>query len=184
MKRKSKLLILSIPLMIILAAGVLYEYGIKGIGEKIDTVNDMKTSKIKTLKKYTEAIAQKSSLEKQILILKEKRKSEDVKIMVAQTPAIAAANLQDSLKGIIAGRGGTINSERVEKPEELEKFKVANVVLDVVFPDVRSLSDTLFAIETQTPYLVVKELDVRVRNYTEPKELVVKLKIAALTGGQ
>jgi len=104
--------------------------------------------------------------------------------MAAQTPAIAAANLQDSIKGIIAGRGGTINSERVEKPEAMEKFKVTNVVLDVAFPDVRALSDTLFAIETQTPYLVVKELDVRVRNYTDPKELIVKLEISALTGGQ
>jgi hypothetical protein len=72
----------------------------------------------------------------------------------------------------------------VEKNEELETFKVTNVVLDVIFPDVKALSDTLFAIETQTPYLVVRELDVRVRNYSNPKDLVVKLKIAALTGGQ
>jgi len=184
MKRKNKLLIISIPLIIILAAGVIYEYGIMGIREEVSSINDLKMSKIKTLQKYREAIAQKANLEKQLLVLKDKRKSEDAKIMAAQTPAIAAANLQDSIKGIIAGRGGTINSERVEKPEAMEKFKVTNVVLDVAFPDVRALSDTLFAIETQTPYLVVKELDVRVRNYTDPKELIVKLEISALTGGQ
>lgn len=184
MKRKSKLLIISIPLIIILAVGVIYEYGVMGIREEVSSINDLKLSKIKTLRKYTEAIAQKTNLEKQILVLKDTRKSEDAKIMAAQTPAIAAANLQDSVKGIIAGRGGTINSERVEKPEELGKFKVTNVVLDIVFPDLRALSDTLFAIETQTPYLVMKELDVRVRNYTDPKDLIVKLKIAALTGVQ
>ena len=184
MKRKSKLLIVSIPLIIILAAGVIYEYGISNIREEVSAVNDLKMSKIKTLRKYTEAIAQKSNLEKQILALKDTRKSEDAKIITAQTPAIAVADLQNSVKGIIAGRGGTINSERVEKPEESGKFKVINVVVDVIFPDVRALSDTLFAIETQTPYLVVKELDVRVRNYTDPKDLIVKLKIAALTGGQ
>ncbi|MFA5323654.1 MAG: type II secretion system protein GspM [Smithella sp.] len=184
MKRKSKLLVISMPLIIILAVGVIYEYGVKGIREEAIAVNDLKMSKIKTLQKYTDAIAQKASLEKQILVLKEKRKNEDAKIMEAQTPAIAAANLQDSVKGIIAGRGGTINSERVEKPEELGKLKVTYVVLDIVFPDVRALLYTLFAIETQTPYLVVKELDVRVRNYTDPKDLIVKLKIAALTGGQ
>jgi hypothetical protein len=184
MKRKSKFLIISIPLIIILAAGVIYEYGINSIREEMSSVNDLKTVKLKTLRKYTETIAQKTDLEKQILILKSARKSEDSKIMTAQTPSIAAANLQDSVKGIIAGKGGTINSERVEKTEELKTFKVTNVVLDVIFPDVKALSDTLFAIETQTPYLVVKELDVRVRNYTNPKDLVVKLKIAALTGGQ
>jgi len=184
MIRKSKLLIISIPLMIILAAGVIYEYGIMGIREEVSSINDLKMSKIKTLRKYTEAIAQKSNLEKQITALKDKRKTEDAKIIAAQTPSIAAADLQNSVKEIITGRGGTINSERVEKPEELGRFKVANVVLDVIFPDIRALSDTLFAIETQTPYLVVKELDVRVRNYTDPKDLIVKIKIAALTGGK
>ncbi len=184
MSRKNNLLILSIPLIIILIAGVVYEYGIMGIRDEVSSVSDLKISKIKTLQKYMDAIAKKTNLEKKILSLKEKRKNENIKIIVAQTPAIAAANMQDSVKDIITGRGGTINSERVEKPDELEKFKVTNVVLDVVFPDVRSLSDTLFAIETQTPYLVVKELDVRVRNYTDPRDLTVKLKVAALTSGQ
>lgn len=183
MKRKSKLLIISIPLIIILAADVIYEYGIMSIYEEITSIEDLKMSKTKTLRKYTEAIAQKPNLEKRILSLKDMRKSEDAKIFAAQTPAIAAANLQNSVKGIISGRGGTINSERVEKPEELGKFKVTNVVLDVIFPNVRVLSDALYAIETQMPYLVVKELDVRVKNYTDPKDLIVKLKIAALTSG-
>jgi len=183
MKRKSKLLIISIPLIIILAAGVIYEYGIMSIREEISSVKELKMSKIKTLQKYTAMIAQKPNLEKQIPALKDTRKSEDIKIIAAQTPAIAAASLQNSVKVIIAARSGTINSERVEKSEELGRLRVTNVVLDVIFPNVRDLSDTLLAMETQTPYLVVKELDVRVRNYAEPKDLIVKLKIAALTGG-
>ena len=75
-----------------------------------------------------------------------------------------------------------INSERVEKAEEVGKFKVISVTVDAVFPDIRALSDTLVTIETQTPYLVVREVDVRVRNYTDPKDLIVKLKVAALAG--
>jgi hypothetical protein len=184
MKRKSKLVIVSIPLIIILAVAVIYEYGIVNIGEEISSTRELQVSKIKSLKKITEAIAEKPNLEKQIMQLKDTRKSEDAKMIAAQTPAIAAATLQNSVEGIITGKGGTINSERVEKPEELGKFKVINVVLDVIFPDVRALSDTVYAIETQTPYLVIKEMDVRVRNYTDPKDLIVKLKIAALTGGQ
>jgi hypothetical protein len=149
----------------------------------VSSIKDLQASKIKTMRKYAEAITQKSNLEKQIISLKETRKNEDTKIIVAITPAIAAANLQNSVKGIITGRGGTINSERVEKPDDLGKFKVINVVLDVIFPDVRALSDALFSIETQTPYLVVKELDVRIINYAVPRDLSVKLKISALTGG-
>jgi len=63
------------------------------------------------------------------------------------------------------------------------RFKAVNVALDVVFPDIKTLSDALFGIETQIPYLVVKELDVRVRNYNDPRDLQVKLKISGLTGG-
>jgi hypothetical protein len=183
MKRKTKLLIIAIPFNVILLGAVIYQYGILNIREEMSSVDDMQVSKMKTLRKYVEAIAQKSNLEKQIISLKEKRNNEDTKILVAQTPSIAAANLQNMVKGIITGRGGTINSERVERPDDLGKFKVINVVVDVIFPDVRALSDALFAIETQTPYLVVKELDVRIRNYTDPKDLLVKLKISGLTGG-
>jgi hypothetical protein len=184
MKRKNKLIMAAIPVIIILAAAVIYEYGIVNINEEINSTKELQISKIKTLRKYAEAIAQKPVLEKQILKLKDTRKNDDAKIITAQTPAIAAATLQSSVKTIITGKGGTINSERVEKPDELGKFKVINVVLDIIFPDVRALSDTVYAIETQTPYLVIKEMDVRVRNYTDPRDLIVKLKIAALTGGQ
>ncbi|HET6461866.1 MAG TPA: type II secretion system protein GspM [Syntrophales bacterium] len=183
MKRKTKLLLIAIPLNVILLGAVIYQYGILNIREQMSFVDEMQASKMQTLQKYADAIAQKANLEKQVVSLKEKRKNEDTKIIVAQTPASAAASLQNLVKGIIAGRGGTINSERVERPEDLGKFKVINVVVDVVFPDIRALSDTLFAIETQTPYLVVKELDVRVRNYADPRDLLVKLKVSGLTGG-
>jgi len=184
MKRKSKLLFIALPLIVILAAAVAYDSGVYRLRDEMKSIRELQASKAHTLAKYTEAIASKPALEKKIAELKETRKNEDTKMIAAQTPAIAAASLQNAVKEIIVGRGGTINSERVEKPEDLGRFKVTTVVLDVVFPDVKALSDVLFKIETQTPYLVVKELDVRVRNYNNPKDLAGKIKIAALTGGR
>jgi hypothetical protein len=172
----------AVLLIVSLAIAVLYDYGILNISDRLNAIRDLQKSKTKTLQKYTDAIAQKPLLEKRLLELAEARKHEDTKLIMGQTPAIAAANLQNAVKDIIQGRGGTINSERVEKAEDLGKFKVTYVVLDVIFPDIRAMSDILFKIETQTPYLVVKELDVRIRNYAEPRDLVVKIKIAALTG--
>ncbi|MEE9910468.1 MAG: type II secretion system protein M [Deltaproteobacteria bacterium] len=169
--------------ILILGLAVLYDYGILNIHDRLAEVRDLQRSKAKTLQKYTDAIAGKPALEKRLLSLRETRKHEETRLIPGQTPAIAAANLQNAVKDIIVGRGGTINSERVEKAEDLGKFKVTHVVFDVIFPDIRAMSDILFKIETQTPYLVVKELDVRIRNYTDPKDLVVKIKIAALTGG-
>ncbi|MRR14996.1 MAG: hypothetical protein EG826_00915 [Deltaproteobacteria bacterium] len=181
-KRNKILKWAAVLLVIFLGIAVLYDYGILSVHDRLDSIRDLQKSKARTLQKYTDAIASKPLLEKRLLALSETRKHEETKLIAGQTPAIAAANLQNAVKDIIQGRGGTINSERVEKSEDLGKFKVTHVVLDVIFPDIRALSDILFKIETQTPYLVVKELDVRVRNYAEPRDLVAKIKIAALTG--
>jgi len=180
--RKSKLLIISIPIIIILAGLMVYEYGIVNVYRQAEEMKDQHAAKMKMLEKYSALLAQKPLLEKQIDELKQARKNEEAKMMAAQTIAVASANLQNAVKGIITGRNGVINSERVERPEEVRKFKMISVTVDAVFPDIRALSDTLVAIETQTPYLVVKEVDVRVRNYNNPRELIVKLKVAALAG--
>jgi hypothetical protein len=179
---KSKVLLPSMIVIMILSGFLVYDYGIVRVLEKTDEMKDQYNTKIKMINKYKDLIAQKPLVEKQIADLKEAGKRQEAKMMTAQTIAIAQANLQDTVKGIITGRNGVINSERAEKPEDSGKFKMISVTLDTVFPDIRMLSEALVAIETQTPYLVIQELDMRVRNYTDPRELVVKLKVAALTG--
>jgi hypothetical protein len=116
--------------------------------------------------------------------LKERRKIDDSKLIEGQTLSLSAATLQENVKTIITGKGGTISSERVDKPEDLGSFKLVTISIDSVLPDTRVLSDVLYAIETRTPYFVVKEIDARVRNFREPRELMVKLKVSALTIGK
>jgi hypothetical protein len=88
------------------------------------------------------------------------------------------------ITGIIVEKGGTISSQRVSTPEDLGSFKVITVSIDAILPDTAALSEVLFSIETRTPYLVVKELDTRVKNIRGPKDLIAKIDISALTGGQ
>lgn len=180
--QKSKLLIISIPVIMILAGFLVYDYGIVQILRQAEEMRDQLDLKTKMLKKYNDLLARQPALEKQIVELKEARKNADAKMMSAQTVAIASANLQNAVKDIITGKNGVISSERIEKPEENGKFKTISVTVDAVFPDMRALSETLLAIETQTPYLVVKEVDMRVRNFNDPRDLMVKLKVAALAG--
>ena len=109
---------------------------------------------------------------------------DDSKLIEGQTLSLSAATLQENVKTIITGKGGTISSERVDKPEDLSGFKVITISIDSVLPDTRVLSDILYAIETRTPHFIVKEVDVRVRNFREPRELMVKLRVSALTIGR
>jgi hypothetical protein len=184
MEKGSKLLKSALPLSIILFALVAYEYGYDTVHSEMASLKEMQLAKTKTLDKYISIISEKPALDNKLATLKEKRKADDSKIIDAQTPALAAATLADTTKGIIIGRGGSISSERVEKPDDLGKFKVVNVSVDITLPDTRALSDVIYNIETRTPYIMIKELDARVRNFKEPRDLMVKLRVAALTGGK
>jgi len=184
MKSRSTLLAIAIPVIIVLAGLVAYQYGYQGVRKEMSSIKEMQASKTKILEKYISLIAEKPDLEKQLENLKEERKTDDSKIIDAQTLSIAAAALQETVKALITGRGGSITSERVEKPDNLGNFRVINISIDAIVPDTRALSDLLYGVETRTPYLIIKEVDTRVRNFRDPKELMVKIRVSALTGGQ
>ncbi len=177
---KSRTLIIGIPLILMLFALVIYRYGYLRAHTEIASIREEQSMGEKTLGKYVALIAEKPQLEKRLAQLTETRKADDAKLIEGQTLSLAAANLQDTVKGIVSSRGGTISSERVGKPEDLDKFKVITTSIDAVVPDVRALSDILYAIETQTPYLVVKELDTRVRDFRNPRELMIRMDVSAL----
>jgi hypothetical protein len=182
--KRSKTLIITIPLMVILLGLVMYQFIYLRTQAHVALIKEGQTIKTKTLEKYITLISEKPQLEKKLVSLKESRKADDSKLIEGQTPSLAAATLQDIVKNTVTGSGGTISSERVVKPEDLGKFKVVSVSIDTTLPDSRALSDILYSLETRTPYLIVKELDIRIRDFRNPRELMVKLDASAITGGR
>ena len=175
---------LAVPLMIFLFGVLLYQYVYVRVQQDVASLKESEEVKTKTLGKYISLIAEKPELEKQIESLKEDRKAEETKMIEGQTLSLAAASLQEMVKDTITRSGASITSERVQKPEDLDKFKVIGVSIDTVVPDTRSLRDILYAIETRTPYLTIKDLDIRIRNYRDPREQVVKIDVNALTSSR
>lgn len=170
--------------MLILVFMVVYKYGYQSIRTERFSVREEQDVKLKLIQKYMALIAEKPLIEKQISVLKAESKSDVSKLIEGQTPSLAAATLQEIVTGIVIEKGGPISSQRVGKPEELGKFKVITVSLDAVLPDTHALSEILYSIETRTPYLIVKELETRVKNPISPKDLLVKMDISALTGAK
>jgi hypothetical protein len=181
MAKKSNILVIAIPLILVLVGFVAYDYGYLRLRAEMNSMREMERLKTRTLSRYITLIAEKPRFENKLASMKEKRKADQLKLIEGKTLSLAAATLQENVKGIITGRGGTVSSERVEKPEDLGSFKVITIAIDSVLPDMRALTDILYTIETRTPLLYVNELDTRVRNLREPRELMVKLKISALT---
>lgn len=184
MRNKNKMIFIAAPVILILFGAVLYEYGYLQVRSQLQDIEGAVAAKVKILKKYNSLIAQKPQLEERLVALRETRKTEISKTIEGQTPSIAAASLQDMVKGIVTARGGSIASERAEKPEELGKFRIITVTIDAVLPDTGALADTIYAIETQSPYLVIRELDTRIKTFKDPRDLTVKLKVSALTEGR
>jgi len=182
--KNSNLLIIGIPLIIILAIITFYQYVYLNIQKELATIKENQEIKMRTLEKYITLISQKPDLEKELAQLKEHRKEEESKLIEGQTSALASANLQEMVKEIVTKSGGKISSERVGKTEEYDGFRKINVSIDAVVPDPRALKDILYSIETRTPYLVLKEVDIRVRNFRDPKEQQVKLDVTALTSSK
>jgi CBS domain-containing protein len=180
--KKNKILIFAVPLMIILICVVVYQYGYRSIRAKTAFVKEEQDIKLKLLERYMALIAEKPLIEKQISLLKAGRKSDDSKLIEGQTSPLAAAALEGIIKDVVVAKKGIISSQRASKPEELGKFNVITVSIDAVLPDANALSEILYSIETRTPYLVVKELDIRARHIVSQKDLMVKMDISALTG--
>jgi hypothetical protein len=213
MKRNKKLLMLAVPILLILFSLVIYEYVYLGVKAEKASIREQRDTKMKTLTKYIAVIAEKPELEKQLAALKEQETAQKVKLIDGEPISLASANLQGIVKGIVTGRGGTITSERIGKPEDLEKsplppsgtaapaakgaagkktakspegqkYQVLSVSIDATLPDAAALLDILYSVETRTPYLVIKELDARVRNFKEPRELMVRIDVTSLYGGK
>lgn len=182
--RRSKTFIISLLAIALLLGLVFYQYGYLKIQGEIQSVKEDEEIKAKILQRNIELIAEKPLLEKKFASLTENRKADNAKLVEGQTLSLAAASLQDTVKGIISTSGGSISSERVGKPEDVGKFKAITVSIDALVPDARALGDILYSLETRTPSLVIKELDVRVRDFRNPRELMVKLDISAMTSGK
>lgn len=184
MGRNSKILIFLIPVMTILVGFAFYDYVYIPIQDEMRSIEEMKETKRVTLDKYIDTLAQKTSLERAIASLREQRRAEEAKMVEGQTPSVAAANLQNLVKTIVIDKGGTISSERMEKPEDLGRFKVVTVSIETIVPETKALNDMLLLIESNSVSLFVRELDVRIRNMREPRDLMAKFKISALNMGK
>jgi hypothetical protein len=186
---KSKNLWITIPLVIVLCLLVAYQYGIKTIRSERDAVQESLSVQTELLKKYNALIAQKPAFEKRLKALKETRQSYGPRLVVGMTPPLAAARLQEAIKAAVTNRDGTVSSERVEKPEDRGNFQIISVSIDAVVPDTKALSDILYAIETSTPSLVIKKLDIRKKSSRRKKktgvssQLTVKLTVQSITKG-
>lgn len=89
--------------------------------------------------------------------------------LVGDTPALASAELQRYLGDTIRQAGGEVQSTQVIAPREEEKFTRIAVRIRMS-GDMEALRETLHAIETRQPLLIIETMTLRpVRKRRDPK---------------
>lgn len=216
--RTSKLRKIALPLIALLLAMVVYEYGYLRISTELEELRQRQAVRMKMLNRSVELISKTPELEKELAVLKEDFKLRQSSLIAGESISIGNANLQGIVKGIVTERGGIISSERIAASEDLvqsptdtkkrilnevgtpkqktnvgsqqpkqpesSRLKILNVSIDAGLPDTAALSDMLYSLETRTPYLAIKELDVRVKNLNQSRELLIRLNVSGLYGGK
>lgn len=179
--KKNNTLKITLPIAILFIVLSAYQYGYLNLKAEINLIKEKQDIAANTFGKYMQAISEKPELEKKLAELKEKRKAQTPKLIEGQTIAVASSSLMDTVKNIVSARGGTIHGQRIDKPEDAGKFRTISINIGANIPDTRALNDILYAVETNVPYLSIKELDVRLQNYRNPRQLMLNITISALT---
>ncbi len=181
---KKRLIPLAAAVLIILTGIVLYQTVYLEIQSEINAEARSNSRKMKNLAYQEKLILSKASIEQQASELREIKKREEARLFEGQTPALAGAALQSRVKEILAGARCSISSQRSEKPEVVGAFQVISISVDADLPDARALADMLYALETHSPRMVIREIDIMTKNFRDPKDLTVKLRISALARGK
>jgi general secretion pathway protein M len=114
------------------------------------------------LQSYRERAEQRPQLA-QLLADEEERAGSITGYLEAVDDALAAAELQDRVKGVVEQAGGTLQSAQSLRVEAVEAVAgVRRAGLKVRFAaDIESLANILYELETGQPYLFVEALSIR-----------------------
>jgi|Deesub1362B_J571_1020462.scaffolds.fasta_scaffold00061_56 general secretion pathway protein M len=174
-------LLIGIVMAFILSLIVIYQYGYSYLRNNMEIIQEERELKLRTIQKYKNVLASSEGIEEELTELKKALQEEELRLIPGETPALASANLQERIKRLITSNGGRIRSERMGKTKEYGHYREISVSLDAEFDSIESLSNVLYSIEAGTPFMVIRELNIRVRNYRNPGSLIVRLRISGLS---
>jgi Tfp pilus assembly protein PilO len=178
---QNKRLLIGIALALVLTLLVVYQYGYSYLRSNMEMLQEERELKLKTIQKYRKILSVSEGIDKELAELRKTLQEEELRLIPGETPALASANLQERIKNLITSNKGRIRSERVEKTKAYGPYKEISVSLDAEFDSIEHLSDVLYSIEAGTPFMVIKELNIRLRNYRYPGSLIVRLKVSGLS---
>lgn len=144
----------------------------------VHTKGDIKI-KTETYKDSLSIINEKNSLMEKLKVAENKFKEAENGFLKGTKPPVAAAELQQIIKGMASVRGIDI---RAEKMLQLDVFPgYIGVPVEIEFQSqMSSLKELLFDIEHSTTIILIPEIKIRVANIMEPTDIQVNIVVEGI----
>ena len=110
-----------------------------------------------TIAEYQTEIGQRPQLEERLQALRESAQSVPG-LLTGTSAALAQAQLQSDMKGLIERNGGALLSAQLLPPSRANGFDVVSISYDMTVPLGRFRA-LLYAVETHTPFYFVNDAD-------------------------
>lgn len=155
---------------ILLAAGMVYRF-YPALGRMAPTGDDLEL-KLKRLVKYRQRVKSREQLQARQVSLTRQLERAERTLLDADTPALAAVDIQNLINEIVYANNLTVASIRVLKARDaqVKGFLAVPVVVSLKLT-VRQMLDLLHRIESAEQLLAVTGLSVR-RQTANPEELL------------
>jgi len=136
-------------------------------------------TKTESYKSSLGIISEKNSLMEKLNAAENKFKETENRLLQGARPPIAAAELQQIIKGMSSIRNIDIRAEKVLQPEIFEGY--IGIPVEIEFQSsMNSLKEFLFDLEHSSVIMFVPEMKVRVTNTMDPTDVQVNMVIEGI----
>ena len=145
--------------------------------ERAQAAAELVPARLQVLAKRQELVSRKDAIAATLAATNERLDRLSERFLASVTPAVAASELQKTVKDIAVEAGTEVRSERILPP--VERAELLEIPIEVtVSGEVRQLLDLLARLEATPKLLSVQDLKLRVVNVAQPREILATLTLS------
>lgn len=145
--------------------------------DRAQAAAELVPARLQVLTRRQELVGRKDAIVASLTATDERLDRLSERFLASATPAVAASELQKTVKDIAVQAGTEVRSERILPP--VERTELLEIPVEVtVSGEIRQLLDLLARLESTPKLLSVQDLKLRVVNVAQPREILATLTLS------
>lgn len=156
-----------------------WELGVQPMLERRRALEELVPAREELLAGRQAMVGRRAALEAELAATEARIGGLGERFLPGATPAVAASELQKTIKDLAARAGTEVRSERILPP--VERGALLEIPIEVtVSGEIRHLVDLLASLESTSRLLRVQELRIRVTNVNRPGSLLATVTLSGV----